>query len=141
MENFVADTIFIDAPADRVFSALIEPEEILEWLDGSEARIAAGVGGAYQVSRLDGVSHRGTIAELRAPERLRIADWWVESPSGSARGPMEVTWTVEPHDGGVWVTVRQDSLDTHPGWESYALEARAEWVRATVALKRLIEGI
>lgn len=144
MDNFVADAIFIDASPERVFTALLEPEEVLVWLGASEVRIAAGVGGEYSVTRLDGTVDRGTIAELDSPERLRLGEWWTETAeprAGPARGPMEVTWTLEPRDGGVWLTVRQDRLDTHPGWQGYAARARAEWVRATVALKRFIEGI
>ena len=45
MENYTADGIYIEAPAERVFAALSDPQEILIWLDATEARIAPAMEG------------------------------------------------------------------------------------------------
>lgn len=140
MDNFVADGIYIDASPARVFAALLEPGEVVEWMDAREARIAPDVGGEFTVVRADGSTLSGLIEEKTDGERLKLGDYHREG-EGEMRGPMSVTFTLEPRDDGVWITVRQDDLDTGPGWKKFAVETREEWVRATVALKRLIEQI
>ena len=37
MENSVADAIFVDAPPERVFAVLLDPEEVRVWMDTEEA--------------------------------------------------------------------------------------------------------
>ncbi|MCZ6795120.1 MAG: SRPBCC domain-containing protein [Planctomycetota bacterium] len=140
MDDFVADAIYIDASPARVFSALLEPQEVVEWMDANEARIAPGVGGEFTVLRNDGSTLAGSIAELIDGKRLRLDDYYFER-GAERRGPMFVTFILEPRDEGVWITVRQDGLNTGDGWEDFAHGTRREWVRATVALKRLIEQI
>jgi uncharacterized protein YndB with AHSA1/START domain len=144
MENFVADAIYIDAPPERVFSALIDPEEVVVWAEGEEATIAAGEGGRYAIRRADGSSAEGVIAVFRPGERLEIAGYRLEAP-GEHRGPMQLTFSIEPRDGGSWLVVRQDDLDQGSGdaagWKEFARRTRRELVRATVSLKRHIEQI
>ena len=157
MDNFVADAIFIDAKPERVFAALLEPEEMLEWLDGTEVEVTPTAGGRFAVQRSDGSRVEGRIETLEAPYRLTLTDYrWTgadavdgHEPNGGGsnagdtgeRGPMRVELILKDHDGGVWITVRQLDLDGQPGWETFATATRREWVRATVALKRHIEQI
>jgi len=148
MDDFVADTIFIDATSERVFSALLEPEELLEWLEVQEARVARAEGGEFTVLSANGSTRGGTISELVDGERLKVDDFYYEH-DGVRRGPMTLTFTIRPEDYGVWITVRQDSLDRldegqldgGAGWKDFADATRREWVRATVSLKRWIEQI
>jgi len=140
MDPFVADAIFIDASPERVFTALIDPDDLLEWLAAEEATVAPGVDGEYAVVREDGSRTRGVIAELAGGRSLRIRDWYWER-RGERRGPMTVTFRLDPEDDGVWLHVRQDGLDGQPGWQDFAVAMRRQWVEATVALKRYIEGI
>jgi uncharacterized protein YndB with AHSA1/START domain len=140
MDDFVADAIFIDAAPDRVFSALIDPEAVLEWLDADEARVAAGTGGEFAVVRADGAELEGLIEEFAPPKRLVIRDVR-DRREGVDIGPLRIVFTLEPRDGGVWLVVRQEGLSSTVAGPSDATRMRQEWVRATVALKRHIEGI
>ena len=140
MEDFVADHIFIDASPDAIFAALVDPESLLEWLSAEEVRVAAGEGGEFSIVREDGALLSGTITRYAPGVALEIGDWWHTSADGR-RGPMRVAFSLRPEDGGAWITVYQRDLAGQSGWEDFAIATRQEWVRATVALKRLVEGI
>lgn len=141
MDNFVADAIYIDAPPERVFEALLEPEDVLVWMDAARAEVDARPGGVFTALRMDGSSVSGTISALQPSRAIEIGEWAHES-GGVKRGSMTLRFLLEPRDGGVWLTVRQDGLDLGPkGWQDFALAARRDLVRSTVALKRHIEGI
>jgi len=140
MDNFVADAIFIDAPARRVFSALFDPQEVLVWLDAETATVDAREGGIFSARRADGSSVSGSISVFAADECVEIRDYYHEL-DGEKRGPMRLGFRLEPQGEGVWITVRQDDLDTGRDWKPFAQETRKEWVRSTVALKRHIEQI
>jgi uncharacterized protein YndB with AHSA1/START domain len=141
MDNFVADAIYIDAPPGRVFEAILEPEDILVWMDAESAEVDARPGGAFAARRMDGSSVAGTISALDPGRAIEIGEWSHES-GGVRRGSMTLRFLLEPRDDGVWLTVRQDGLDLGPkGWQDFALSTRRELVRSTVALKRHIEGI
>jgi len=141
MEPTVADLIFIDAPPATVFDALVDPNEALEWLDAFEARIAAEPNGEFTIVREDGSTMSGVVKAITKNEGIEIVDYYREQ-DGVRRGPMTLTLELHPKDGGVFLVVRQEGLDaTGEGWEEYAGAARAEWVQATVALKRRIEQI
>ena len=141
MDSFVADAIYIDAPPGRVFEAILEPEDILVWMDAESAEVDARPGGSFAARRMDGSSVAGTISAVEPGRAIEIGEWSHES-GGVKRGSMTLRFLLEPRDGGVWLTVRQDGLDLGPkGWQDFALSTRRELVRSTVALKRHIEGI
>jgi uncharacterized protein YndB with AHSA1/START domain len=140
MENFTADAIFIDAPPSRVFAALLDPEEVLIWLDGETARVEPRIGGEFTAERADGSVIAGTISALDPDELLEISEYYHEA-MGERRGPMALRFTLQPRDGGVWLTVRQEGLDTGGEWHSFAKGTRKELLAITLALKRHIEQI
>ncbi|HZN58344.1 MAG TPA: SRPBCC domain-containing protein [Planctomycetota bacterium] len=140
MDNFVADAIYIDAHPARVFEALLDPEEVLVWLDADSVFIDPRPGGVFKAQRADGSTVAGAIAKCEPAERLEIEDYFQDGPDGR-RGPMKLAFTLEPQGPGVWMTVRQDGLDATPNWEAFAHSTRQEWVLATVALKRHVEQI
>lgn len=136
----MADAIFVDAPPARVFSALIEPGDVLSWMDAERAVVDARSGGRFTAVRADGSTVTGEILVYEPDARLEIEEYFHEK-EGERRGPMLLRFHLAPQGGGVWLTVRQDGLDTARGWEAFALETRRELVRSTVALKRHVEGI
>lgn len=140
MDNFVADAIFIDAEPERVFAALLDPNALVSWLDARSVTMDAREGGVFRAERSDGARVEGKIIDLHPPERLEVAEYFHEA-GGARRGPMRLRLSLRPHDGGAWLTVRQDGLDGAGGWQAFAQQMRREWVAATVALKRLVEGI
>ena len=145
MENFGADMIFIDASLERVFVALVDPNDVLEWLSGEEAEIGAWKDGVYRVRRADGcLSGIVDSVDEKVGISLRDCFWERDGDEGRQRcGPTRIRFQLQPQDNGVWVTVRHDDLDAAPGgdWHTFAASMRKQWVEATVALKRHVEGI
>ena len=140
MDNFAADAIFVDAPASRVFSALLDPEEILVWMDADSAVVEADVSGEFTAERADGSTVSGSISALEPDELLEISDYYYEA-LGERRGPMVLRFILEPRDEGVWLVVRQEGLDTGADWHSFAKTVRKDLLAITLALKRHIEQI
>ena len=143
MENFTADGIYIDAPPERVFSALIDPQEALNWLGAVEVRIAPSENGEFSARLEDGSSLRGTISELSPHQRLTIGSCFRED-EGVSRGPMTLHFELLPRDSGVWINVRQDGLDAGDpaeGWEDFARQTRREpvsYTHLTLPTKRIV---
>ncbi len=140
MDSFVADRIFVDAPADVVYRALLNAEDAMVWLGADSAFIDARPGGVFRAERSDGSNVSGVIARLEETTRIELGEYYHEA-SGVRRGPMRVELLVTPHGAGVWLMARQDGLDSQSDWKQFAEATRREWVRATVALKRHVEGI
>ena len=144
MDNFVADAIFIDAEPHRVFTALLDPADLVVWMRAEHAEWSGEAGGSFLVRRSDGSELRGTIAACDPGARMELSPYhWTYDDV--ERGPMTVVFELTAHDGGLWFTVRQDGLDSPcdgcPDWRDFAQATRREWVAATVALKRHIEQI
>lgn len=140
MDNFVADGIFVDASPERVFDALLTPEDICEWMVADEAEVARQIGGRFFARRADGSTVEGAIATLDNGNTLEIGNYFWER-DGTRRGPMKLSAKLDPRHGGVWITLRQDGLDSGPDWKRFAQDTRKELVASTVAMKRYIEGI
>jgi len=143
MENYTADGIYIEASAERVFAALSDPQEILIWLDATEARIAPAREGEFSARLEDGSSLQGRISEFNPPLRLVIEELsW--SKEEQERGKMKLLFELVPHDTGIWINIRQDGLDSggEAGeWEDFARAVRRDLIQYTLRLKRHIEGI
>lgn len=140
MENFTGDAIFVDASPDRVFSSLLTPEDALIWLQAREVTMRAVPQGDLRALRFDGSLVTGRFEAIRPPEEITVVDYFWER-NAERRGPMTLRFHLEPRMGGVWLTVRQNELDSGPDWKTFARNTHGEWVEATVALKRHIEGI
>ena len=140
MEDFVADMIFIDAPAGAVFGALSTPEQVLEWFDAEEAVIGAWEDGEFDVQGSDGWRVSAVVQAAVRGEELVLRDcYW--ALDDAKHGPSQIRFRLEPHDDGVWLSVRHEGLSGREDWQSFAAAMRERWIRCTVALKRLVEGI
>jgi uncharacterized protein YndB with AHSA1/START domain len=94
-----AEVVFerrFEAPRERVWRALTDPDELAAWL--APAEIDAREGGSVVLKFSDGVE-RGTITELREPEV--IAYTWNEGKTDSL-----VRFELEPDDGGTRLRLR-----------------------------------
>lgn len=140
MEDFVADMIFVDAPASDVYSALSSPEDVLEWLDADEAVIGAWSDGEFAVRTSDGWRISAVVETAIAGEELVLGQCYWEL-GDTRHGPSRIRFELASRDGGVWVSVRHEDLGGGSDWEAFARDMRGRWVRATVALKRHVEGI
>lgn len=126
--------IDIDAPAEAVFRALVEPEEIRRWntFVGDEVRIERKKGGRYSFGWKSESTHTDGPDEIvEYEEGHRISYSWWGSPKTL------VSWTVDPlpgegrtrlsmvHSG--FVGNPDVVLDYKLGWTHF-LFALADWV-------------
>jgi uncharacterized protein YndB with AHSA1/START domain len=70
-EDRLERTIEIQAPPEEVWSALIDPESLSEWV-GAEADLEPQLGGAARFRFADGVRRLGLVEEFDPPRRLAI---------------------------------------------------------------------
>jgi uncharacterized protein YndB with AHSA1/START domain len=131
-------SIFVDAPRERVFRALVEPELLNGWI-AAAAEVEPREGGRYRYGwsyeiegrRVEGGPTR--ILELVENERL-VTDWpdW----RGDETVPVQtITWTLESEGSGTRVTVvhsgfvrAADLSDYGFGWPGFlaALKSSSE---------------
>jgi uncharacterized protein YndB with AHSA1/START domain len=141
MDSFIADGIYIDSPAPRVWDGLLSPADLAQWLGALESRVEARVRGLYAVRLPGDAALRGTIRLLEPPTELRLGDLFLRY-GARERGPFALSFRLEPRREGVWLLARLDDLDrAGPDWQQFAHEERARLVKRTLALKRHIDQI
>jgi len=137
--------VTVRATAERVWTALLEPEQIQQWWGASEAVIEPRKGGAWAMAwRGAGQGYRsvaaGVIRSLKPARRLRIEPLVCFSTDSQLPGPMRMSISIAEKGGLTRVIVRQEPIGDAPQWESYAEEAVAAWRQTLGDLKRLLEG-
>ncbi len=105
-------SIVIDAKPEKVFGALIEPEQLNKWL-AKDATIEPRVGGRFDLGwKTDpDIGHEGEameILELVPNEKLTIS--WPDWRGDTSVPAQSVTWQLEPEGNGTRVTL------THTGF-------------------------
>jgi uncharacterized protein YndB with AHSA1/START domain len=139
----IVSEIYIAADRDRVFQALVDPQQVVQWW---------GQGGVYRCTQFDsdlraggrwrsaGAGPDGGSFEVTGeylevdPPRLLVYTW-IASWTGNAR--TTVRWELNPTNQGTLVRILHSGLATHPelaqsyrgwprmlGWLQAFLEAR-----------------
>jgi len=101
-------TIEIHASPDEVWSALIDPVSMSEWV-GADAELEPRLGGAARFRFADGVRRLGLVEEFDPPRRLAIR--WREIRgvgfSLDVRDASVVVFELTPRDDRTIVTVSE----------------------------------
>ncbi len=122
----------IEAPADRVFEALITPAQVDHWTTGGvpqgTTRIEPWVGGTFLAGR---GGPPGRIAALE-PSRTLALEW----PRGESMARVEMQ--LEPKASGTAVYFRKAGYPA--GHEAAVLRDRGLWSDLLVCLKNFVEG-
>ena len=130
-------SLVIDAPPDRVFAALIDPEALAAWLppDGMSGRFErfdARPGGSYRLvlTYADGSTAQGKatgdadIVEARfldvvpGARVVQAVDFVSDDPAYA--GTMTMTWEVTAVDAGTRVDIRADDVPAGISAEDHA---------------------
>lgn len=121
--NVVTSELFIAAPRERVFEALTDPKQAVQWWGKSdryrfsEFNLDARVGGTWSSSgssqNMGSFKIEGEILELDPPRRLAYT--WLSSwmPKNT-----KVVWELENQNGGTLVKL------THTGFAGDAEQAK-----------------
>lgn len=129
----------IDAPAAKVFRALLAPEALKVWL-GANATVEPKVGGTYRYGwkyKVNGKDVEGgptRILELVQDKRL-VSDWLDWRGDDSVTG-QKVTWTLEPAGTGTQVTLVHDGFTRATDFGDYPFG----WQGFAQSLKGYVEG-
>jgi uncharacterized protein YndB with AHSA1/START domain len=132
-------SIEIDAPPEKVFRALTEPEALNQWM-ARDATVDLRVGGTFDLGwqAPDEIEHQGPameILELEPNSKLTIS--WPDWRGDTSVPTQSVTWMLEPDGDGTRVTlvhsgfIRAVDVSDFPfGWAHFMGE-----------LKRVAEGL
>jgi len=112
--------IHIAAPPERVFQALVDPQQVVRWWGQkdvyrcTEFHSDLRVGGKLRCLGEDGQGHRfeivGEYLEIDAP-RLRVYTW-VATWTGEVK--TTIRWELQTQDMGTLVTIRHSGFAAHP---------------------------
>lgn len=97
-QDDIRHEIEIDAPADVVFSKLVEPAEINRWI-GYNAAVEPQVGGTFDLGWGEGMT--STILEIDPPNKF-VYGW---------AGTQTVTWTLEGSGGKTRLLIVQSGFE------------------------------
>jgi uncharacterized protein YndB with AHSA1/START domain len=144
----VVTEIFISAPRERVFKALIDREQALKWGDGprftmTEWEMDARVGGKWSFVSKDrsnkesasGMAHHGEILRLEPPRLLEYT--WYASWHSNQLQETVVRWDLSSVPGGTQVKVTHSGLAQMPAErKGYA----GGWPGLLAAIKEFVES-
>lgn len=137
----IVSEIQIDAPVERVFQALVDPSQVVQWWGQTgiyrctKFESDLRVGGIWRTIGLDGNGERfeviGEYLELDPPRLL--SSTWVATWTGNAK--TKVRWELEPSGNGTLVRIRHSGFGAHPE----LAQAYRGWPRMLVWLQALLE--
>ena len=129
----------IDAPEEKVWDALTDPDQIKEYMFGSSVSTDWKPGspivwkGEYQGKTFE---DRGEIVEVERPRLLKLTHF---SPSSGLEDRPEnyhtLVYELEEREGKTYLSLSQDNNAT----EDAAAESRANWETMLEGLKRVVE--
>ncbi len=122
----------IEAPADRVFAALVDATRLDHWTTGGvprgSSRIEPQVGGAFVPGR---GGPPGRVAAIEPNERIAVE--WSQGESTA-----HVDLRLEPKSSGTAMYLVKSGYP--PGHETTILQDRGMWSDLLVCLKNFVEG-
>jgi uncharacterized protein YndB with AHSA1/START domain len=133
--------LFIKAPPEAIWKALLEPEFTEQYFHGTRFDSTDLAPGSRFVTHIaaDGrVAVEGTVLEFDPPHRF-VHTWRaMYADELAAESPSRVTWEIEPHDEGYCkVTVVHDQLDGAP--KTAENVSGGGWMYILSGLKTLLE--
>ena len=118
--NVMVSEIHIAAPVERVFQALVDPAQVVQWWGQAgiyrctEFQSDLRAGGRWRTAGIDGQGHSfnatGEYLEVDAPRLLVLT--WVASWTGSVE--TLVRWELEPAGQGTLVRICHSGFAAHP---------------------------
>jgi uncharacterized protein YndB with AHSA1/START domain len=128
--------LFIKADPERIWDALVSPEQTSKYFYGS--RITITPEGRVSTNP-DGTESWGDSEVLEWDPPRKLVHGWrsLYDPELAAEGTSRVTWELEPQDGGITkLTLIHDQLEDAP---KTAESVAGGWMLVLSGLKTLLE--
>jgi uncharacterized protein YndB with AHSA1/START domain len=130
MQGDIQHSTLVDAPPEKVFDALMRPEQVERWI-ATKATIEPVVGGKYDIGWGD--SSAGVkIVELVPNEKLSITMPEHPEYGKPGRSHTTMTWTLEGSGGKTRLTFTHSGFDSdedvsgvYVGWRSFLNNLRS----------------
>lgn len=136
-------SIVIDAPKEKVFRALIEPDALAKWfsLPSSKAPVVEPrIGGVYDLGWTYEVGGKpviaGTSRILDLVENERLVTDWLNWRGDRSRPPHRLAWLLHEVDGKTRVTLVHDGFERAADLSDYPFG----WPYFLDGLKKMSEG-
>ena len=139
--DFIVSEIRIAAPRERVFQALVDPLQVVQWWGQAgiyrctKFDCDLRVGGAWRSIGLDGSGREfeinGEYLEVDPPRLL--SSTWIATWTGNIK--TKIRWELEPAENGTLVRIRHSGFAAHPE----IAQAYRGWPRMLGWLKSLLE--
>lgn len=103
-------SIYINATPERVWRAITDGDETVQYYHGTRVNSDWKVGSRVSYDYPDGVAADGEVIECSPPNRLEmtfLAHW---DPEVEAEGPIRHVWELEAEDGATKLTVTSKGL-------------------------------
>jgi uncharacterized protein YndB with AHSA1/START domain len=142
-QDAIRGTVHIGAPPKRVFQALTDPRQLLQWwgqkglYHGTDWQADVRPGGQWScegVNEATGSTYHvsGEYVEVDPPRLLSYT--WVASWSGALK--TVVRWELEPVAGGTWVRIRHSGFGEAP---AQAKDHYQGWTRVLGWMQGFVE--
>lgn len=141
----VRSQVHIRAGAEKVWAALVEPEQIRQWWGASREVVEPRKGGAWALAwGGEGQGYRfvlcGVIRSLQPAKRLRIEPLVYFNAGHPVPGPMRLSFSLAFKKDVTRLIVRLEPREDEPGWAEYREGATKGWQEALANLKRFLEA-
>ena len=104
-------SIFINAPPERIWRAITDGDETVQYYYGTRVRSDWNVGSPVRYDYPDGtVAADGEVIALDPPRRLEMTFHARWDPEIEAEGPVRQVWEIEPGERATKLTVTQVGL-------------------------------
>jgi len=131
----VVREILIAARPQTVFSFLVEPVQLLQWI-GHECRLEAVPGGVFRLDFGNGSVALGTYREVIPPRRVVFTWGWEGADAAAGPGTSLVAIDLAPEGNGTRLRLRHSGLPpTHAHFS--AEHHRERWAQYLDRLARL----
>lgn len=129
--------LVVEAPLERVWRAINEPDELVRWFPDKIAEVDPRPGGAIRIEWQDGEFDDGTVDVVEEPSRFAFR--WHGAGFGSAETLVE--FTLETVEGGTRVVVESGSSKVREQKRSSAWQDNDEgWAKELGELKAYLEA-
>jgi uncharacterized protein YndB with AHSA1/START domain len=129
----IEQSIQIETTTDMAFEAITKASELREWFS-DQAWTEVRPAGRYEVRWNEGYRADGKFTELELGHRA-VCTWQGTGEPGTT----EVTFTVEPQEGGVQVSVHHTGFGPGKEWDSAVAQSEKGWAIGLENLKSTLE--